>query len=170
MLHPKMSKQAVIFDLFGTLVDEMDSWLPNIRIAMTQRVLTPRPDAEDTLRRLRDSGFKIGLISDCTPEIPALFWSTPLAPYIHSGVFSPIDGLTKPSPRIFKMACEALGVPPERCWYVGDGGSHELTGAKSFGMEAVLVAMRYVGDGGVFRAINWDGPRIERLRQVLELV
>lgn len=230
MLPGTMSKQAVIFDLFGTLVDEMDSWLaptraqmaealsipepafsemwartasargtgrlgtieasvrhicdalgrtPSpeaigravaIRTEMTQRVLTPRPDAEETLGQLRDSGFKVGLVSNCSPEVPALLWSTSPAPYIDHAVFSSISGLTKPDPRIFRMACDGLGVAPEGCWYVGDGDSDELAGAKAVGMDAALVAMRYSGDGGVFRALHWDGPRIERLGQVLALV
>ena len=93
-----------------------------------------------------------------------------MAPYIDHPVFSSLAGLTKPDPRIFEMACDGLGVAPETCWYVGDGDSDELAGAEAIGMDAILVAMRYASDGGVFRGIDWSGPRIERLHQFLAFV
>jgi putative hydrolase of the HAD superfamily len=31
----------------------------------------------------------------------------------------------------------ALKVTPEECLYIGDGGSHELEGARSLGMQAI---------------------------------
>jgi putative hydrolase of the HAD superfamily len=36
----------------------------------------------------------------------------------------------KPDPRIFQLACKRLGLQPEDCLYVGDGGSNEFTAAK----------------------------------------
>jgi putative hydrolase of the HAD superfamily len=52
-----------------------------------------------------------------------------------------------------------LGVPPEDCRYVGDGGGRELTGARAAGMVQILVtnaaapgAARYRSDPGDFAA------------------
>ena len=40
-------------------------------------------------------------------------------------------------PRISTLACSQLGVAPERCLYVRDGGSEELAGAERRGMTAL---------------------------------
>ena len=45
--------------------------------------------------------------------------------------------ISKPDPEIYRRAMQALNVTPQECLYVGDGGSHELTGARDLGMQAV---------------------------------
>src|SRR3989304_1374014 len=44
-----------------------------IRLQHTRRALEPRPDAVATLARLKDQDYKIGLISNCSIEIPILW-------------------------------------------------------------------------------------------------
>src|SRR5438132_14207023 len=44
-----------------------------LRFEITRPVMRPRNDAIDTLTRLRRSGHKIGLVSNCSPEVPALW-------------------------------------------------------------------------------------------------
>ena len=45
----------------------------------------------------------------------------------------------KPDPRLYATAARRLGVGPGECWYAGDGGGRELTGARRAGMRPVLV-------------------------------
>ena len=45
--------------------------------------------------------------------------------------------MQKPEIRIYQEAANLLGVAKSECIFVGDGGSHELEGAKMAGMEAV---------------------------------
>lgn len=40
-------------------------------------------------------------------------------------------------PALFGKMVELLGVAPEECLYVGDGGSRELYAARDFGMHPV---------------------------------
>jgi putative hydrolase of the HAD superfamily len=47
-------------------------------------------------------------------------------------------GLRKPDPRIYRHACELLGVPPERCIYLDDLGIN-LKPAKAMGMRTIKV-------------------------------
>ena len=55
----------------GAYVDiDMISAAVNIRRAFVQRLLKPWPDAVDTLTQLKQTGYKIGLISDCSQEVP----------------------------------------------------------------------------------------------------
>ena len=55
-------------------------------------------------------------------------------------------GVKKPDVRIFNICMEKLGVEPEECIYVGDGGSYELETARSIGMHPVQ-AVWYLKDG-----------------------
>ena len=131
-------------------------------------LLTPRVDTLDTLRRLRASGFKIGLVSDCTRE-DSIFWpSTPIAPLVDVAILSCEVGIRKPDPRIYQMVCGRLKVAPARCLYVGDGGSSELTGASASGMDVVLIRAPYDTIRGDRE--EWQGTRISALKQVLDLV
>ena len=41
---------------------------------------------------------------------------------------------------MYAETCDRLGIDPTACLYVGDGGSHELSGATAAGMTAVRLA------------------------------
>ena len=52
-------------------------------------------------------------------------------------------GLTKPHPTMYLRTCEALGVKPEECVFVGDGGSDELNGARALNIIAILIVQEW---------------------------
>ena len=139
-----------------------------IRLEYFMGVAIPRVDTIATLVRLKDSGHKIGLISDCVLEDSLNWPHTPMAPLVDAAVLSCEVGLRKPDPRIYRMACERLRVIPTDCLYVGDGGSGELTGASQVGMDAVLIRAPYDTRRGDRE--DWDGARISTLGEVLDLV
>ena len=107
-----------------------------IRVEHTRLTLEPRPDAVATLTRLRKSGYTVGLLSNCSADVPLVWQETPFAPLLESPVFSCSVGLKKPDPRIYAAACRELDVEPADCLYVGDGSDRELTGALEAGMDA----------------------------------
>jgi len=80
--------------------------------------------------------------------------------------------MKKPDPRIYRLACDGLGVAPHRCLYVGDGFSHELTGAANVGMRAVLIAPsdEVRADAPGYEGHTWPGSRIETLSEVMNLL
>ena len=139
--------------------------------SFSRDILSPRPDAVSTLTRLNDLGFKLGLISDCPPDVPALWPETPFASSIESPVFSSESGHKKPNRHMYELACERLKVNPRECLYVGDGGSQELTGALAVGMNPVLLKASSQQED-LYRpgAEEWDGPTISALEEVLDLV
>jgi len=143
-----------------------------MRVDFVRGVLVPRGDAASTLAALRERGLKVGVISDCSEEVVAAWPSTPLAPLVHEAVLSAAVGMKKPDPRVYELACERLGVTPEKCMFVGDGGSRELTGAAAVGMTAVLIRVPDDAADYAFRrdAEEWEGPRVAALQEVLELV
>jgi putative hydrolase of the HAD superfamily len=99
-----------------------------------------RPDALATLRALRSAGLKLALVSDCTAELPEAWDTLELAELFDTAVFSSRERLRKPDPGLFRAAAERLGVIPQQCLYVGDGGGDELAGSAAVGMLPVLLA------------------------------
>jgi putative hydrolase of the HAD superfamily len=53
-------------------------------------------------------------------------------------VESAIEGIRKPDPRIYRLACERLGVEPTEAVFLDDLGSN-LKGAKALGMHTIKV-------------------------------
>ena len=139
-----------------------------LRLEYLTGALAPRNDAVATLTQLKASGHKIGLVSDCSSEVSSLWPATQFAPLLDAAVLSCDVGMTKPDPLIYQMVCGRLNVTPDRCLYVGDGGSKELTGASEAGMDAVLI--RAPDDTVTGNREEWPGARISALKQVLDLV
>ena len=139
-----------------------------VRMDLFRSIVGPRPDCVETLARLRGEGFRIGLITDCSWETVLLWPETPLPPYFDATVFSCAVGMRKPDPRIYAIACDQLGLAPERCLYVGDGGSDELAGAERVGMTALRIHVPYETPPDA--ANPWPGPEVSALAQVLDYV
>lgn len=143
-----------------------------LRLEIAREMFTVREDAVETLAALKARGLKLGMISDCAWETPVVWGETALAPLFDGAVFSSLVRMKKPDPRIYLLACERLGVRPEECLYVGDGGSRELSGAAGVGMCPVLIRAPYETTDAVHRVDGeeWDGPRVSALTEVLALV
>jgi putative hydrolase of the HAD superfamily len=131
---------------------------------------TPREGTVATIARLKELGYKIGVVSNCYQHIPALFRGSPLADLVDEAVFSCEVGLKKPDARIYELACERLGVTPEECLYVGDGESDELRGAAEVGMTPVLLKSPLSNQAIARPGIEgWAGLAVTELREVLTL-
>jgi putative hydrolase of the HAD superfamily len=130
-----------------------------------------RSDAVSTLTALKDHGIRTAVVSDCTHELPAFLPSLPIAPLLDAQVYSVEVGICKPDPAIYQAACERLGVAPEECVYVGDGGSHELSGAVAVGMTAFRLAAPDLAHHLVFDPDTaFTGPSIRSLSEIPPLL
>jgi putative hydrolase of the HAD superfamily len=142
-----------------------------VRLRHELRFGTPRPDAEDVLRTLHERGLRIGIVSDCSAELPAYFAELPIARYVDAPVFSFVTGHRKPAPENYLACCAALDVEPAECLYVGDGGSNELAGARSLGMRAIHLDVAAEAGSPVYeKHARWDGEAVRSLSAVLDLV
>jgi putative hydrolase of the HAD superfamily len=138
-----------------------------VRQRLQTSLFTPRPEAVPVITSLRARGLRIGLVSDCTSELPAAWPALPLSALVDAAVFSCVEGTRKPDPRLFLAVAGRLGVSPAECLYVGDGGGRELTGAGGVGMRAVLLAgPDWYRHGAVEREADWSGRRISSLTEL----
>jgi putative hydrolase of the HAD superfamily len=110
-----------------------------VQLAGSVAVRTPRPGVLTVLATLQRRGLRLGLISDCSSELYESWPATPFAALIDAAVFSWREGCRKPDQRLYATAARRLGVTPQECWYVGDGGSREHWGAATAGMRPILV-------------------------------
>jgi len=99
--------------------------------------LTPFPDAEEVLARLKPR-YRIAV----TTNGPAALQREKLR---RSGIEHLLDaaivsgevGVWKPDPAIFALTCEAAGVPPREAAHVGDALSTDVRGARAAGLYAI---------------------------------
>jgi putative hydrolase of the HAD superfamily len=138
-----------------------------IRLDYTRRNLLPKEGALDLLRRLRDAGFKLGLLSNCTPEVPVVWQDMPFYRLFDDAVFSCDVGMAKPQREMFEMVCRRLATPPERCAYVADNADGELEAAHACGLYAVRL-LPAEGEAAPKDADRWQGPAIGSLLGLLD--
>ena len=139
-----------------------------LRLRYHRRSLVPRPGAVETLRRLREDGYLVGLITVCSEDIETLWPESAFAGLFDAEIFSSRIGLSKPDPRIYLACCEALGVEPHEAVFVGDGANDELEGARRVGMDAILIHRE--GEDPLWGLDAWDGPRVTSIPGVLDVL
>jgi len=144
----------------------------DVKNEFTRSLMVPRPDAEQTLTRLKQAGLKLGLLTNCSWEVPTYWNQTPLGPLMDAAVFSFAVGCKKPDRRIYEITSERLGVQLNDCIFVGDGGNQELEGAEAVGMTAVMIRTPEDDLHNPRRTASdaWSGPRISRLSEVFDIV
>jgi putative hydrolase of the HAD superfamily len=141
-----------------------------LRLSQERELLSPRPDVLGVLAAVRAAGRRVGVITDCTTELPDLWPGLPYASLVDAVVFSCQVGHRKPHRSLYAEAARLLAVPPERCLYVGDGGSHELTGAEAAGMTPVLLATPLSAEFRYDPEPAWPGPVIAELVDILRFL
>lgn len=96
-------------------------------------------DVAPALRRLQAAGVKTGIISNWDSRLEGILEGLGLRGLLDDVVCSAVEGLHKPDPRIFELACARLDVDPARCAHVGDHYYADVLGARAIGMTPVLI-------------------------------
>ncbi|MDU0200711.1 MULTISPECIES: HAD-IA family hydrolase [Paenibacillus] len=96
------------------------------------------PNLHELLIYLKESGFKLGLISNGygtfqMKNMEALRIST----YFDTILVSEIEGLRKPDPEIFHRALHRLGAQPGEAAYVGDHPENDVQASRRVGMKGI---------------------------------
>ena len=164
---------AHVCDAIGAKpADEQIAEAVSLRLEQIRRALTPKSDAAETLAQLKESGYKLALLSNCSIEIPILWPETPLAQFFDETVFSSRERVRKPDPQIFRLACERLGLEPRQCIYVADGENYELATAARIGLHPVLIRNPSSQRRPALfsEAEEWQGDFVSALSEVVKVV
>ena len=101
------------------------------------------PDAEAVLRKVKEKGYVLGLISNTgmTPGVTFRVYMEQLGilGYFDTLTFSDEVGLAKPSKEVFLRTMQALGLPPEDVVHIGDHLSNDVLGASAAGMKTIWI-------------------------------
>jgi putative hydrolase of the HAD superfamily len=133
-----------------------------------ERQLKALPDAFALLRALHRARVRTGVISaglrvkqaEKLVRLGVLPWLDPSAIF-----FSDQMGVSKPNPKIYAKACEALGVAPARTMYVGDRPETDIAPARTVGLKTV----HYRGAHGRYSDRAADPPADHEVELLTEL-
>jgi putative hydrolase of the HAD superfamily len=95
-------------------------------------------DTLDTLKFLKENGFRNIILSNHIPELPGIARSLGLMEYIDICITSANVGFEKPNPGIYRYAME-ITENPVGAWMVGDSLRADVRGAEAAGLKAILV-------------------------------
>ncbi|MFI7400717.1 HAD family hydrolase [Streptomyces sp. NPDC049541] len=104
----------------------------------TPAAWTPYPDAAEVLQALCERGIDIGVVSNIGWDLRPVFREHGLDRYVDAYVLSYEHGIQKPDPRLFAVACEAVGADPRETLMVGDDRRAD-GGAAALGCRVHLV-------------------------------
>lgn len=98
----------------------------------------PYPEAADCLRRLHER-YRIGVIANQVPGCEARLRAWGLLPHIDLVVASAEEGVSKPDPRIFRLALDRAGCTAREALMVGDRIDNDIRPARALGMGTVWI-------------------------------
>ena len=102
--------------------------------------MRPFPGAIETLRRLRQAGMPLGLITNGNAEMQrAKIERFSVAEYFDHVQIEGEFGIGKPDERAFRHALGALGADASEAWMVGDNLDFDIHGAQQVGIHAIWV-------------------------------
>jgi putative hydrolase of the HAD superfamily len=119
---------------FGELLELEADRRPGLVDRMFRHV-SPDDTMVQALRRARAQGVRTGLISN---SMGTSRYDRSTFPELFDGVvISGDEGMHKPQPEIYELACERVGLAPSECVFVDDLREN-CEGAEAVGMTAVL--------------------------------
>jgi HAD superfamily hydrolase (TIGR01509 family) len=119
----------------------------------------PVPGALAVVARLREMGFRLGVVSNAEGRVERDLETAGFAGLLDTVVDSHLVGVEKPDPRIFAMALTRLDARAETAVFVGDVPAIDVAGARAAGIAPLLL------DRHDLYAAS-DAPRIHRLEDL----
>ena len=120
------------------------------------------PETFEVIEKLKERGIKVGIVSNTYREsFERVRKAYPVEKIFDAVVLSYEVKCAKPSPEIFRIAAEKLGLRPEEVLFVGDTKETDYEGAKRAGMQAVLLDRE-----GKHEEVR---ERVKNLREILKL-
>ena len=81
----------------------------------------------------------MGILSNFSVNLENVLRQVGVHRYFDFFVVSAVAGIEKPNPEIFKLAIQAANKPRTELVYIGDSIFHDVDGARTVGMDAILI-------------------------------
>ena len=141
--HREANFEIVLRYLFfkhGIEIEKRSSWkdILTVYYKVIHGVRRVYPDVMGTLKYFKESGIRMGIISNTTnPQFikEEELCRTGLSTYFEFAIFSSSTPYRKPHPSIFNAAISKLNLDAENILFVGDDLKTDVMGAQSVGMH-----------------------------------
>ncbi len=97
------------------------------------------PETRTALSRLRDTGCRLGIISNFDSRLLDVLRDLRLDTFFDAVTLSWRAGAPKPDTRIFEAALAAMHTGADTALHVGDSPGEDFAGARNAGMQAILL-------------------------------
>ncbi len=132
--------KAIFFDLGDTLMVEESEIKDETETTLRADLL---PGAADLIHELHAAGVPLALVADSRPNTPPnVLQQHGLLDCFAALAISEVVGATKPDPRIFEVALDALAIEPEERHRVAMVGNHlerDIAGANRLGLVSIFL-------------------------------
>jgi HAD superfamily hydrolase (TIGR01509 family) len=109
------------------------------RVGESRISFTPYPESETVLRRLREMGLKLYVVSNWDLRLVDVLEDLDWLRYFDGVIASAVVGVEKPDTGIFEEALRLSGVRRDRTLHVGNDPLADVKGAARAGIDTVLV-------------------------------
>ncbi|NP_001132629.1 uncharacterized protein LOC100194104 isoform 1 [Zea mays] len=116
--------------------------------------------ADAALRELKDAGVKLAVVSNFDTRLRKLLKDLNVSEMFDAIVVSSEVGYEKPSPEIFNIALDQIGVEASKAIHVGDDETADMAGANATGLECWLWGKDVTTFSEIQeRILTTDGPQ-----------
>lgn len=127
---------------------------------VSQDCWQPEPDALPVLQKLKDRGYRLGLISNAADDadVQVLIDKAGIRSFFDVILTSANERIRKPNPHIFYRALDNMNISPAQAAMVGDKLDADILGAQNAGIYSIWITKRATPpeDQSLYTAIRPD--------------
>jgi len=101
------------------------------------------PDVLPALKRWKQLGVPLGILSNFDSRLYAVLETLALADFFESVTISTEVGAAKPDPRVFAIALQKHNCLPSGAWHIGDSFEEDYQAAKAVGMRGIWLRRQF---------------------------
>lgn len=99
--------------------------------------MPPFPEMYDFVKRIKNAGYNIYLLSNATPRFFDNYLNIPAITLMDGMFISCVYKLLKPQREIYEAFCNKFSLKPEECFFIDDMPQN-IEGAKNIGMNGFV--------------------------------
>lgn len=165
-----LKEQKIGLERLGPIAEELSFRYDYERVRNLRR-----PGMLECMERLKTMGIRLGVISNIISRsiVPHFMAEYGLEPFMEVVLTSAQTGIRKPSPLIFRMAEERMGLEAANMAYVGDTLSRDVRGVRNAGWR-LMIQIHNPGaakrDAGLENSGLVPDYRIESLTEIPDII
>lgn len=99
--------------------------------------MPPFPEMYDFIKRLKNAGYNVYLLSNATPRFFDNYLNIPALTLMDGFFISCVYKMLKPQKEIYEAFCNKFSLKPEECFFIDDLPQN-IEGAKNYGMKGFV--------------------------------